>query len=89
MHEDGAPLHVLVQQAAALVMRVVRIAVIGGAEGDDRLQRRRAQGRDLQRVEPAPGDPGHADRARTPVLFRQPGDYRDGVFMFLDGVFVI
>ena len=52
------------EQAAAHVVDVVGVAVVGRAVGDDRLQRGRAAGGDLERVEAAPGDPEHARRPR-------------------------
>ena len=70
----GAPVEVVGQQAAAHVVDVVRMAVHGGAAGDDRLQRRRAACGELQPVEPAPGDPDHPDVAVAPRLARDPGD---------------
>ena len=48
------------EQAAAHVVDVVRVAVVRGADRDDRLQRGRPPGGDLERVEAAPGDPEHA-----------------------------
>ena len=60
-----------IEQAAALVVDVVGIAVDGRAERDDRLQRRRLLGRHLQAVEAAPGDAHHADLAGAPGLRRR------------------
>src|SRR5665647_1900386 len=50
-------------QAAALVMNVVGVAVVGAHERDDRLQGRRPAHRQLEAVEAAPRDARHADRA--------------------------
>ncbi len=86
--KDRAPLQVLVEQAAAHVVGVVGVAVVGRAERDDRLQRRRLQGRDLERVEAAPGDAHHADGARAPVLLGDPGDDLERVVLLLLGVLV-
>ena len=78
----------VVEQAAAHVVAVVGIAVVGRAGGDDRLQRRRPVARDLQRVEAAPGDAHHADRAAAPGLRGEPGDHLDGVGLLLRQIFV-
>ena len=85
----GAPAHVLVEQQAALVVDVVGVAVVGRAERDDGLQRRRLFGGDLQRVEAAPGNAHHADLAAAPGLGGKPGDHIDGVLQFLLGIFVV
>ena len=61
--------------AAAVVVHVVGVAVVGRAEGDDRLQRRRPAGGDLQAVEPAPRDADHADLAAAPRLLGEPRDH--------------
>ena len=81
--------HVEGQDAAAAIVNVVRVAVVRRAEGHDRLQRRRAVGGHLERVEPAPGDSPHADGARTPRLLGEPGDELEGVLLLLFGVFVL
>ena len=88
IEQDRAPLHVLVQQAAAHVVGVVGIAVVGRAQRDDRLQRLRGEGCDLERVEAAPGDAHHADRPRAPGLRGDPGDDLERVLVLLPGVFV-
>ena len=62
------PAHVLVEQRAALVVDVVLVAVIGGAQRHDGGQGRRAQSRDLQGVEAAPRNAEHAHLARAPSL---------------------
>ena len=61
-------------QDPAHVVDVVRVAVVGGVDRDDRVQRGRALHRDLQRVEAAPRRAVHADLARAPVLRGEPGD---------------
>ncbi len=81
-------MQVLVQQAAAHVVGVVGVAVVGRAERDDRLQGRRVEGRDLERVEAAPGDPHHPDRTRAPGLGGDPGDDLERVVLLLPGVLV-
>ena len=85
----GAPVEVVGQQAAAHVVDVVRVAVHGGAAGDHRLQRRRAAKGELESVEPAPGDPDHADVAVAPWLVRDPGDHRLAVGEFLLRILVV
>ncbi len=71
---DAAPPEIVVDDAAAHVVHVVGIAVVGRAHGEDRLERRRAQRRDLQRVEAAPRLAHEPDRAGAPALPRDPGD---------------
>ena len=66
------PAEILDQQAAALVVDVVGIAVDGRAQADHRLQRRRLPGRHLQAVEAAPGNAHHADIAVAPGLGCRP-----------------
>ena len=82
------PAQVLVQQAAALVVDVVGVAVVGRAERDDGLQGRRPARGDLEPVEPAPGDADHADGAAAPGLGRDPGDHLEGVVLFLFQILV-
>ena len=83
------PFQVLGDQAAAHVMDIVGIAVVGRAHGDDRLEGRRMQGRDLQAVEAAPGNPGHADMTGTPGLGSQPGDHGGAVIELLLEIFTL
>ena len=77
------------QHAAALVVDVVGVAVVGAHEGDDRLERRRAAGGQLQAVEAAPRDAGHADGAGAPRLRRDPGDDVEQVLLLLRVVLVL
>ncbi len=86
--QERGPAEAGAQHRAAHEVHVVAIAVVGRADRDDRLQRRRAARGDLQRVEPAPGDPHHADRAAAPRLRRQPRDHLQRVVLLLPGVFV-
>ncbi len=74
VEERRAPGEIVVDHAAAEIMRIAGIAVVGGAGGDDGLQRGRPARRDLQAVEAAPGDADHADIAAAPGLLGQPGD---------------
>ena len=84
----AAPAEIFVDDAAALEMDVVGVAIIGRAQGDDGLERRRPAGGDLQAVEAAPGDPHHADAAGAPGLGGGPGDDGEGVVLLLPGIFV-
>ena len=84
-----APVEVVGQQAAAHVVDVVRVAIHGGAAGDDRLQRRWAAKGELQAVEPAPGDSDHSDVAVAPRLARDPGNDRLSVAELLLRVLVV
>ncbi len=86
---DRGPGELFAQRAAAHVVDVVGIAVVGRAERDDGLQRGRAKGRDLQPVEPAPGDADHAHLPVTPGLIGDPGDGVAAVLQLLRQVFVL
>jgi hypothetical protein len=83
-----APFQIAGEMGAAHVVHVVGIAVVGRAIGDDGLERRGPAGRDLERVEAAPGDAHHADGAAAPGLLREPGDRLDRVVLFLLQIFV-
>ena len=85
----GVPVEVVGQEAATHVVDVIRVAVHGGAAGDDRLQRRRTAKGELQPVEPAPGDPDHADVAVAPRLARDPGDHLLSVAELLLRILVV
>ena len=87
--EARAPLHLVVDQASPGEVHVVAIAIVGGADGDDRLQRRRAQRRDLQRGETTPGQTDHADGPVAPALRRDPGNRLHAVVPLLPRVFVL
>jgi hypothetical protein len=78
-----------VKQAAAHVMDVVGVAVVGEADGHRRLERRRCELRDLQPVESAPGNADHSDRARAPGLARDPVDHLHPVVEFGLGILVL
>ena len=84
----GGPAAILVQQAAALVVDVIGVAIDRGVDGNHRLQRRRAAHGDLQPVEAAPGDADHADRAAAPRLLHQPVDHLQRVVLLLLEIFV-
>ncbi len=89
MEHAGAPgQHVEGAHTAALVVHVVGVAVVGGHERDDRLERRRPAGSHLQAVEPAPGDARHAHDAGAPRLLRYPGDGVADVLLLLGRVLV-
>ncbi len=81
-HGEG-PVGVLAQETAAHVVDVVGIAVVGGVDRDDALERRRPARRDLQRVEAAPGLAHHADIAGAPGLTGDPGDHLERVVVLL------
>jgi hypothetical protein len=83
-----APREVVLQQRTADEVHVVRIAIVGRTNGDDRLECGRASRGDLQSVEPAPGYADHADRTRAPGLSRDPGDELHGIVLLLFEVFV-
>ena len=75
LHQHEVRPHLLLgEQRAAHVVDIVGVAVVAGAERDDRLQRRRAARRHLQRGEAAPGDARHADTAVAPGLGGEEGD---------------
>ncbi len=86
--QDRAPDEVLVEQATAHVVRVVGVAIVGRANGDDRLELGRSERRDLQRVETAPREPHHPHGARTPRLPGDPTNRSHAIFLLLLGVFV-
>ena len=77
------------EHAAALVVDVVGVAVVGAHQGDDRLERRRASGGQLEAVEATPRDAGHADASRTPRLGGDPGDDLEEVLLLLGVVLVL
>ena len=84
----GRPAHVLGQEAAAFVVDVVGIAVVGGAQGDDGFQAFGLARCHLQAVKATPGDAHHAHAPGAPRLLAQPGNHRFGVLQFLLGIFV-
>ena len=86
--EHRAPVEVFRQQAAALVVDIVGVAIVGRAHGDDRLELRWPPRRDLQRVEPAPGDTEHAHATAAPRLRFEPCKHLDDVVVLLLGVLV-
>jgi hypothetical protein len=88
-HRGGPVEHVAREDAAAAVVDVVGVAVVGRAERHDRAERRRPERGDLKRVEAAPRDAGHPDRARAPGLRGQPGDHLERVLLLLRGVLVV
>ena len=85
----GRPAEILVEQAAALVVDVVRIAVVRRAQGDHRPEGRRSPRRHLQPVEAAPRDSHHADATAAPRLGGEPRDDRDRVVLLLRRVLVL
>ena len=77
------------EHAAALVVDVVGVAVVGAHQGDDGLERRGAARGQLEAVEAAPRDAGHPDRAGAPRLRRDPGDDLEQVLLLLGVVLVL
>ena len=86
--EHRAPVERVGEQAAAHVVHVVGVAVVGRARGDDRPELGRPEGGDLQGVEPGPRVADHPDLPGAPRLAGQPGDRRDGVVQLLRQVLV-
>ncbi len=72
--EPHAPLQVGVADRPADIVRVIGISIVRTAQRHDRLERRGPQGRDLQGVDPAPGDAAHPHGAGAPGLSGDPGD---------------
>src|SRR5690625_2357629 len=70
-------------------MDVIGVAVVSGADGDDRLEFFRLARGDLQAVETTPGDADHADRSGAPRLRRDPLQYFEPVVLFLFQVLVM
>src|SRR6266702_2353603 len=64
-------------------MDIVRVAIIGRADGDDGLEGGRAARRNLKSIEPAPGDSHHPDDAAAPRLRGQPRDHLDAIVLLL------
>ena len=80
--------HVEAEDAAAAVVDVVRVAIVGRAERHDRAEPGRATRGDLERVEAAPRDAPHAELARAPRLLGDPGEDLERVVLLLQGVLV-
>ena len=87
--ERRAPVEGVVEETPAHVVHVVGVAVVRRAVRDDRGQRGRPQGRDLEGVEPTPGAADHADLARAPGLRRDPRDQLLAVVELLRRVLVV
>ncbi len=85
---DPGPGNIVAEQAAAHVVNVVSVAVVGRGHADHRFELRRLPGGDLQAVEPAPGDADHADVAVAPFLIGHPAQDFLAVSQFLLKVFV-
>src|SRR2546429_3574385 len=78
-----SPPEIVVEEAPPHVVNVVGIAMVGGEGSNDRLERRRAPGRDLQRVESAPRLALHPYGTRAPGLPRNPCDHLEGIVLLL------
>ena len=85
----GGPGELGGKMRAVLVVDVVVVAIDGGGDGDDGLQRRRLQRGDLQAIEAAPGNAHHADRAVRPGLGGDPGDELAGIGEFKRRIFPV
>ena len=72
----------------AHVVHVIGIAIVGRTQAHNGLQRRRLSRRHLQRIEAAPGDAHHADRAAAPGLAGDPCNGLHGISLFLRQVFI-
>ena len=88
-HDRRPREHVRCQQAAAHVVDVVGIAVVGRADAHDGAELGRAMGGDLQAVEAAPGDADHPHLARAEVLRGKPRDDLDAVGLLEREVLVL
>src|SRR5262245_64994464 len=64
-------------------MDIVRVAIIGRADGDDGLECRRAACRNLKSIKAAPGDSHHPDDAAAPGLRGQPRDHLHAIVLLL------
>ncbi len=76
-------------ELAADVVDVIGEAVVGGVDRADGVQRRRAPGRQLERVGARVGHVVHADRPGRPRLVGQPGEDLGEVGMLLGWVLVV
>ena len=77
------------EQAAAHVVHVVGVAVVGERRDDDRPEARRPARRDLKTRERAPGDAHEPGAAGAPGLGREPAERRLDVAVLLLGVLVL
>ncbi len=82
------PVEHRLEHAASAPVDVVRVAVVRRGDRDHGLQRGRLPRRDLERVEAAPGDAEHADRAGAPRLRGKPLDHLHCVELLLRQVLV-
>src|SRR5262249_47537142 len=64
-------------------MDIVRVAIVGRADGDDGLEGGRPARRNLKSIEAAPGDSHHPDDAAAPGLRGQPRDHLDAIVLLL------
>ena len=76
------------KKRAAHVMRVVGVPIVGRTNGYDRFECRRTARRNLNTIEPTPGNSHHPNRAIAPGLCRQPSDHLHAIVLFLLGVLV-
>jgi hypothetical protein len=71
------------KQRAAHVVRIVGVAIVARADGDDRLECRRPARRNLKSIESAPGDSHHPDYAAAPGLRGQPRYHLHAIVLLL------
>ncbi len=76
------------KQRATHIVRVVCVPIVGRANRYECLERRGTSCRNLQSVEPTPGNSHHPDRATAPGLRCKPRDHLHAVVLFLLGVLV-
>jgi hypothetical protein len=69
-------------------MHVIGITIVRTAERDDAFSAGGWRAATCKRVETAPGNAGHSDRACRPCLAGKPGDDLLGIVEFLLGIFV-
>src|SRR5699024_6382504 len=78
-HRRGPGQHLVTDDGSAVVVDVVGIAVVGGADGDDGGEFRWLQCGELQTVESAPRLADDTDFAVAPALRRDPLKYLQSV----------
>ena len=88
-HPRPVPADVVVHaEQAAAVVAVVRVAIVGEVDRDDRGEVGRPVRRDLERGEAAVGDPDHVHVAVAPRLRGEPFDRLGAVRLLLECVLV-
>src|SRR5699024_9905996 len=87
-HRRGPGQHLVSDDGSAVVVDVVGVAVVGGADGDDGGEFRWLQCGKLQTVESAPRLADDTDFAVAPVLRRDPLKYLQSVVEFCRRVLI-